>query len=335
MDNTLAVNENYETQYCFPFYNFSCLRAVWTNGENIMMYIFFASVSVLTVFLNLLVIISISHFKQLHTPTNLLILSLAVSDLIVGFFVMPLESIRLIENCWYFGDVFCSIYPLILYVVVSASLGNLVFISIDRYIAVSNPLHYTSFVTNGKTLICIFICWSCSLFYSVSILFNHLFYPETHGTCYGECVLIISFTWVVIDLFVSLIAPCSVVCSLYMRIFCIARRQANVIKSVKVNLKSEDEVVASKSERKAAKTLGIVVAIYMLCWVPYYISILAEGSISSASFYSSFFSGVMNMNSCMNPIIYALFYPWFRVSVKHTLTLKIFEPSSSYISLLH
>ncbi|XP_030648045.1 trace amine-associated receptor 13c-like [Chanos chanos] len=328
------MEENQQIQYCFPLQNLSCMKALRTRGEYIMMYIFFASLSVLTVFLNLLVIISISHFKQLHTPTNFLILSLAVSDLIVGFFVMPFEGMRLTENCWYFGDVFCSVYPLICYIVISASLGNMVFISIDRYIAVSDPFRYTSLVTTGKTLICILISWFCSFMYSVSILFNHLFYPETHGTCYGECVLVNSFAWLFIDLFCSLIAPCFVVCSLYMRIFCIVRRQAIMIKSVKVNLKSNDDGVASKSERKAAKTLGIVVAIYMLCWVPYYITILVEGGMNSASSLTNFFAWVMNMNSCVNPIIYALFYPWFRVSVKHVLTLKIFEPSSSYLTLL-
>uniref|UniRef100_A0A671KN68 G-protein coupled receptors family 1 profile domain-containing protein n=1 Tax=Sinocyclocheilus anshuiensis TaxID=1608454 RepID=A0A671KN68_9TELE len=280
MLNWGATNTDNETiQYCFPNNDLSCTKN----------FIFISLASVFTVFLNLLVIISISHFKQLHTPTNLLILSLAVADLIVGLIVIPLMGIRFIESCWYFGETFCSLFLFTVFVVVSASLGNLVFISVDRYIAVSDPLRYTVRVTTDKVVFCIIINWLCSSIYSVIILYNT--YRDTRQVLWR--------------LFITFVAPSSLIMSIYVKIFCVAKYQAKVVNSA---------TGVSRSQRKAAKTLGIVVMVYFMfefnvtCWIVY-------------------------MNSCMNPLIYALFYKWFRKSAKHILTLKIFKPSSEYFSL--
>ncbi|XP_016117980.1 alpha-1A adrenergic receptor-like [Sinocyclocheilus grahami] len=147
--------DNQTVQYCFPDNNLSCTKSIRPEAEYIVVYIFVSITSVFTVFLNLLVIVSISHFKQLHTPTNVLILSLAVADLIAGLILMPVQGMKLIEPCWYFGEIFCSIFPLILYVVVTASLGNLVIISVDRYIAVNDPLRYPLKVNTNRVVVSI------------------------------------------------------------------------------------------------------------------------------------------------------------------------------------
>ncbi|KAL2094472.1 hypothetical protein ACEWY4_009191 [Coilia grayii] len=320
--------------YCFQTLNNSCTKDIRAQGEYIILYVLLFLISASTVFLNLLVVIAVSHFKQLHTPTNLLLLSLAVADLLVGFLVMPVEGMRLIERCWYFGDTFCYIFPLILFVVISASLGNLVFISVDRYIAVSNALNYYSYITLNKAVLCIFFSWFGSFVYSVLILSNHLLQPEPHRTCHGECLLVINFSWIIADLFVSFTVPCSIVICLYLKIFSMAKHQTLAINSVRnPGMTTNENVKIRKSVNKAARTLGILVAVYLLCWIPYYVSILANGSISSSSFIVTFLSWTMYMNSCMNPLIYALFYPWFRVSIKHILTLGILDPTSPYYSV--
>ncbi len=101
--------EDHETQYCFPAINSSCIKGKRSSFEHIITYMFVLLLSAWTVFLNLLVIISISHFKKLHTPTNLIILSLAVADMLVGLIVIPIEGIKQIETCWYFGDTYCGL----------------------------------------------------------------------------------------------------------------------------------------------------------------------------------------------------------------------------------
>ncbi|XP_051539104.1 trace amine-associated receptor 13c-like [Myxocyprinus asiaticus] len=313
-----------EIQYCFPNNNLSCIREVKPEVEYIILYILNVSLSVFTVFLNLLVIISISHFKKLHTPTNLLILSLAVADLIVGLIVIPLMGIRFIESCWYFGEAFCLVFSFLVFTVVQASLGNLVFISVDRYIAVTDPLRYTVRVTNNKVIFCLIINWLSSTTYSVIIFCDALFYPETQDRCYGECTVTFKYEYAITDLIVTLVAPCSVIMSLYVKIFCVAKYQAKFVNSV---------TGASRSQRKAAKTLGIVVVVYFMCWIPYYIVILLEGYQSTESVEFNITCWIVYINSCMNPLIYALFYRWFRISAKHILTLKIFKPSSEYLNL--
>ncbi|KAL0183038.1 hypothetical protein M9458_022413, partial [Cirrhinus mrigala] len=91
--------EDHETQYCFPAINSSCIKGKRSRLEYNIMYVFFSLLSAWTVFLNLLVIISISHFKKLQTSSNLLILSLAVADMLIGLIVMPIEAIKLTEMC--------------------------------------------------------------------------------------------------------------------------------------------------------------------------------------------------------------------------------------------
>ncbi|KAG7322664.1 hypothetical protein KOW79_014010 [Hemibagrus wyckioides] len=124
--------QNLTDEYCFPDSNYSCRKEVRTSSSAFFLFLFLSCISLATVLLNLLVIISISHFKQLHTPTNLLIMSLAVADLLVGLVVMPVNIMDLIDNCWYLGRALCSVYPIVNYISVSASAGSLVFIAVDR-----------------------------------------------------------------------------------------------------------------------------------------------------------------------------------------------------------
>ncbi|XP_073730783.1 trace amine-associated receptor 13c-like [Misgurnus anguillicaudatus] len=278
--------EDHETQYCFPAINSSC-------------------------------------FKKLHTPTNMLILSLAVADLFVGLIVMPLEAIRLIEPCWYFGDTICRLFLIILGLLLSTSLSNLVLIAVDRYMAVCHPLLYPQKITTTRTIIIISVSWFCSLVYGISVV---IITSQRKYTCYGECSYTPTFALIIIDLFLSFLFPCTIIITLYLRIFYVAHQQVKVINSL---MRSEKHLtegsVRRKSESKAALTLGIIVTVYLFCWIPYY-SLNLTPITRMTSVISYFMLWMLYINSGLNPLIYAIFYPWFRTSVKHILNLsKIFK----------
>ncbi|XP_073771299.1 trace amine-associated receptor 13c-like [Danio rerio] len=323
--------EDQETQYCFPDINSSCVKKQRSSHEYNFMYLFFPLLSAWTVFLNLLVIISISHFKKLHTPTNMIILSLSVADLLIGL-VMPIEAIRLIETCWYFGDTFCGFNLIIIGAILSASVSNLVLIAVDRYVAVCYPLLYPQKITISNMLISICLSWVYYSAYNTVLIINNGYFDTSYRTdmCYGQCSAMMSFTWILTDLFVCFTFPCVIIITLYLRIFYVVHQQVKVINSLMKGGKCvTDGSVKRKSESKAALTLGIIVSVYMLCWIPYYICALSVNS----STVLSVLTWVVYANSGLNPLVYALFYPWFKKTVKVILTLKIFEPASSLVNI--
>ncbi|KAM7365536.1 hypothetical protein PAMP_016455 [Pampus punctatissimus] len=319
---------------CFPDSNSSCRRLLRPRSETALLCTLLAFISLLTLILNLLVIISISHFRQLHTPTNTLLLSLAVSDQMVGLLVMPIEGLRYMETCWLLGRLMCALTPYVSYCMVSASLGHMVLISIDRYLAICDPLLYSSKVTLTNVKTCIFLCWACSIIYNGLILMDHLREPDRFSSCHGECVVVISHMSGTVDLFVTFIGPCTVMVVLYIRVFAVAISQLRVIQSQTAATKIKTAPTAKRSEWKAARTLGIVIAVFLMCFCPYYFPSLAGQDTSNSLSYFGVLSWLMMTNSCVNPLIYALFYPWFRKAIKLIFTLKILQPHSREIKIL-
>uniref|UniRef100_A0A8C4RM65 G-protein coupled receptors family 1 profile domain-containing protein n=1 Tax=Erpetoichthys calabaricus TaxID=27687 RepID=A0A8C4RM65_ERPCA len=329
------VQELQKVQYCFHYGNISCPKEVRPVAVYIILYVFAAASVMLTIFGNLVVIISISHFKQLHTPTNLLVLSLAVADFLVGLIVMPFTIIQSIETCWYFGDIFCYLHSVFYLVLTSASISSLVFIAIDRYFAVCYPFLYTAKITIPVTWGVIGLSWFLSVFYTWAILYFRG--NADVDPCPGDCVFVLNLTWGTTDLVCSFIMPVSLMVTLYTKIIIIAKRHAKAI-SVQQRVQLHNNMPPlKKSEAKASKTLGIVVLVFLLCWLPFYICTILNQFISYPvpSFVFCACLWLAFLNSGINPIIYALFYPWFRKSFRFLVTFKICSHGSSLFKLLN
>ncbi|KAL6100537.1 uncharacterized protein ACO6RY_07660 [Pungitius sinensis] len=310
------------SQLCFPqLLNVSCRKpsVLWHDA---VLPLVLMSVSALTVALNLVVIISVSFFRHLHTPTNILIVSLAVSDLIVGLLLMPVE-ILLTVSCWFLGDLACALFNYVFFIITSASVGTMVLISLDRYLSICEPLHYATRVTVNRVRCCVCTCWLCSVCYSGVFADDGLTQSGKYSSCHGECLIFIDYVMGAVDFVLTFALPVAVIVVLYVRVFAVAASQARSMRSHAAVVTHQPPVgrKAKKSELKAARTLGVLVVLFLICFCPYHtVSLVGDSHLSNL--YVSFVLYLFYFNSCLNPLIYALFYPWFRKAVKRIVTLQ-------------
>ncbi|XP_074550968.1 trace amine-associated receptor 13c-like [Halichoeres trimaculatus] len=318
-----------EAELCFPhLLNASCKKTLHPRFISTLMYIALSIICVLTTTLNLLVFISISHYKQLHTPTNLLLLSLALSDFSIG--LLMVFQVVLVEGCWYLGDAMCAFYFVLDYTFTSASIGTMVLISIDRYVAICHPLWYCRVITRGRMELSVSLCWLLSLLFHCVRFRENLEYLGQFNSCVGQCVLVIDYVSGFVDLIMSFLGPVTVIVVLYLRVFTVAVSQARAVRThVKsFTLQCSVKVVNLRSEMKAARTLGVVVVVFLLCVCPYFCIALSGQSMALDSSSSALIIFLFYFNSCLNPLIYAAFYPWFRKTIRLIVTLQILEPGS-------
>ncbi|XP_045590995.2 alpha-2 adrenergic receptor [Procambarus clarkii] len=78
-----------------------------------------------------------------------------------------------------------------------------------------------------------------------------------------------------------------------------------------------------KRERKAAKTLGIIVSVFLLCWLPFFtwylVSALCGQACAVPNAIVTILFWIGYFNSTLNPIIYAYFNRDFRKAFRKTL----------------
>ncbi|XP_070832698.1 trace amine-associated receptor 7f-like [Chaetodon trifascialis] len=315
-------------ELCFPeLLNTSCQKPKPRPLETALAYSLFI-ISLVTVVLNLLVIISISHFRQLHTPTNLLLLSLAVTDFLLGLVVLPSEIFRS-RNCWFLGDIMCVLLNSLSLSISFASIANIVLISIDRYVAICYPLLYASRITTKRVQACVCLCWLYSFVYNSLLTKDDLAQPGKLNSCSGICLLVIDNTPGIVDFTVTFIVPITAIIFLYTRVFLVVVSQALAMHSQTAVVSLSVTVKTKKSELKAAKALGTVVAVFLMCFFPYHCATLLQDTTDS--FQISFI--ILCINPCLNPMIYALFYSWFRKAIRVIVSLQILQPGSREMSL--
>nr|XP_056711804.1 cholecystokinin receptor type A [Euleptes europaea] len=122
----------------------------------------YSLIFLLSVLGNTLVIIVLIRNKRMRTVTNIFLLSLAISDLMLCFFCMPFTLIPNLLQDFIFGSTVCKITSYFMGVSVSVSTLNLVAISLERYSAICKPLQSRVWQTKSHASKVIAVTWCLS-----------------------------------------------------------------------------------------------------------------------------------------------------------------------------
>ncbi|XP_055981536.1 cholecystokinin receptor type A [Sorex fumeus] len=131
----------------------------WQPAVQILLY---SLIFLLSVLGNTLVIAVLIRNKRMRTVTNIFLLSLAVSDLMLCLFCMPFNLIPNLLKDFIFGSAVCKTTTYFMGTSVSVSTFNLVAISLERYGAICKPLQSRVWQTKSHALKVIAATWFLS-----------------------------------------------------------------------------------------------------------------------------------------------------------------------------
>ncbi|XP_020644026.3 histamine H3 receptor [Pogona vitticeps] len=109
---------------------------------SVLLAVLMALLVLVTVSGNALVILAFVADKSLRSHGNFFFLNLAIADLLVGGFCIPLYIPYVLTGEWKLGRGLCKVWLVADYLVCSASVFNIVLISFDRFISVTKAVSY-------------------------------------------------------------------------------------------------------------------------------------------------------------------------------------------------
>ncbi|KAL9972163.1 hypothetical protein ACROYT_G018418 [Oculina patagonica] len=119
---------------------------------------------------NFLVILAVflDPNKDLRSPFNYFVANLALADLIVGLLSSPLAAIYLIhEGLKLPNQVFRSLRHMTYFISCTASLLSLTALALDRYVAITYPLHYRTKLSPIRACLVSCLVWIVSILLSL------------------------------------------------------------------------------------------------------------------------------------------------------------------------
>ena len=277
------------------------------SALDIALVILNVSTSPFIIVTNSVVLVAIWKTSSLHTPGNMLLCNLAVSDLALGLLIQPvfiLHTLRkLVVNyeIFHFVSETKEIAGICL---CGVSFITVTTISLDRMIALKFHLRYNSLVTMNKTALAIAVIWTvCGFASSVKVWKGTALYPFL-GLIIVFCLVANFFA--------------------YFEVYrVVIRHQGQIHSQMQVMSANAGQGMRFKQLRRSAVTVFYVYCLFLLCYLPYIATLVADVFVqTSFGKYYAVPSTIVFLNSALNPVMYFWRQSNIRQAVKRILKFR-------------
>ncbi|NXO37444.1 NMUR2 protein, partial [Locustella ochotensis] len=291
---------------------------------------------------NSLVCLVILKHRSMKTPTNYYLFSLAVSDLLVLLFGMPLELYEMWSNYpFLLGPAGCYLKTALLETVCLASVLSVTALSAERYVAVLHPLRAKLGRGRRRALRTVLGLWALSVLCALPNTGAHGIalqrFPDGapvpgSATCTVVAPLWV-YNWIVqVTSLLFYVLPMGVISVLYYLMGLRLKGDESLeVEEMAVN-------VQRPSRKSVTKMLFVLVIVFAICWAPFHIdrlffSFVVEWTEPLANTFNLIHvvSGVFfYLSSATNPIIYNLLSQRFRMAF-----LSVISPCCKHCAPKH
>ena len=263
--------------------------------------------------------------QQWQTPSGRLIANLALTDFLVGSFLLPFGIPTILAGDWESGRVLCQVNGFTNQCLSSVAILTLAVISFDRYFAIIHSIKYHQIMTLRRTTLVIVTVWSFGILSSILPLAGwgrYVFAPGT-SLCVTDFKTNKGFTFFVFMVVFGI--PLNAIFFIYIQIFRAVRKQLKSIRLNAVHPSSQETDESSeakekrgllrkfKKEAKAAATMFVIIGVFVLCMTPFTafnLYCLHTGTKSDLGDFIT--SRAAYINAVFNPLIYGVMNTVFR-----------------------
>nr|ABF66144.1 opsin [Tharsalea helloides] len=295
----------------------SIICVIATTGNGMVIYIF-------------------STTKSLKTPSNLLVVNLALSDFLIITTMSPPAVVNTYYETWIFGPLACDIYACCGSLFGCVSIWTMTMIAFDRYNVIVKGIAAKPLTINGALLRILGI-WLFSLAWTITPLFGWGKYaPEGNMCVCGTDYLDKSWvhrSYIILYSVACYFAPLFLIIYSYWFIIqaVSAHEKAMREQAKKMNVASlrSSDAANTSAECKLAKVALMTISLWFMAWTPYLIinwaGIFKTSLISPlVTIWGSIFA---KANSIYNPIVYGISHPKYRAALYARFPSLACQPS--------